>query len=127
MRFLLVLVILASASVAAEPVVVRDVRYGDTPGDATSAHALDVYTPADPGAGPTPVMVYVHGGGWKGGDKARVGSKAEYFTGRGWAFASVNYRLLPAGIRPTSTTWRPRSRGCTTMPPSTASTRTRSS
>jgi acetyl esterase/lipase len=100
MRFLLVLVILASASVAAEPVVVRDVRYGDTPGDATSAHALDVYTPADPGAGPTPVMVYVHGGGWKGGDKARVGSKAEYFTGRGWAFASVNYRLLPAGRHP---------------------------
>ena len=100
MRFLLVLVILASASVAAEPVVVRDVRYGDTPGDATSAHALDVYTPADPGAGPTPVMVYVHGGGWKGGDKARVGSKAEYFTGRGWAFVSVNYRLLPAGRHP---------------------------
>lgn len=100
MRFLLVLVILASASVAAEPVVVRDVHYGDTPADATSAHALDVYTPADRSAGPTPVMVYVHGGGWKGGDKARVGSKVEYFTGRGWAFVSVNYRLLPAGRHP---------------------------
>jgi len=100
MRFLLVLVILASASAAAEPVVVRDVHYGDTAADAISAHALDVYTPADRGAGPTPVMVYVHGGGWKGGDKARVGSKAEYFTGRGWAFVSVNYRLLPAGRHP---------------------------
>lgn len=100
MRFLLVLAILASASVAAEPVVVRDVRYVDTPGDVASAHALDVYAPADPGAGPTPVMVYIHGGGWKGGDKARVGSKAEYFTSRGWAFVSVNYRLLPAGRHP---------------------------
>ena len=59
MRFLLVLVILASASVAAEPVVVRDVHYGDTPADVASAHALDVYTPADRSAGPTPVMVYV--------------------------------------------------------------------
>jgi arylformamidase len=100
MRFLIVLAILASASVAAEPVAVRDVRYVDTPGAPASVHALDVYTPAELCAGPTPVMVYLHGGGWKGGDKARVGSKAEYFTGRGWAFVSVNYRLLPAGRHP---------------------------
>ena len=45
-------------------------------------------------------MVYVHGGGWKRGDKSRVGEKVEFFTGRGWVFVSVNYRLLPEGAHP---------------------------
>jgi arylformamidase len=94
------LVACAGAVAVAEPLVVRDLRYGDAPGVAATAQTLDLFTPAASGSGPTPVMVYVHGGGWKGGDKGRVGRKAEYFTGRGWAFVSVNYRLLPAGRHP---------------------------
>ena len=100
MRFLPFLVMLTGAVAAAEPVVVRDIRYVDGPGVAAATHTLDLYEPAADGRGPKPVMVYVHGGGWKGGDKSRVGRKAEYFTGRGWAFVSVNYRLLPEGRHP---------------------------
>ncbi len=54
---------------------------------------LDVY-PAE-GADAAPVIVYVHGGGWSKGDKSRVGAKAELFTGLGYVFVSLNYRLSP--------------------------------
>lgn len=40
-------------------------------------------------------MIYLHGGGWTGGDKNRVASKADYFTGQGYVFVSMNYRLHP--------------------------------
>jgi acetyl esterase/lipase len=42
-----------------------------------------------------PVMIYVHGGGWRKGDKARVGNKPEFFNSKGWVFVSINYRLIP--------------------------------
>lgn len=49
-------------------------------------------------AKPAPLVVFVHGGGWKRGDKrnATGSSKVEHLTGLGYAFASVNYRLVPA-------------------------------
>lgn len=45
---------------------------------------------------PVPLLVFIHGGGWAIGDKSMsVGDKASHFTGKGWAFATVNYRLVP--------------------------------
>jgi acetyl esterase/lipase len=45
--------------------------------------------------------VYVHGGAWVTGDKrAQIETKVRYFTGEGYAFASVNYRLSPTETRP---------------------------
>ena len=43
-----------------------------------------------------PVILYIHGGGWSQGDKAHdAKTKAEHFAARGYAFASMNYRLVP--------------------------------
>jgi acetyl esterase/lipase len=58
---------------------------------------LDFYRPAGAVAGDgRPIVVYVHGGGWRRGDKAhKIGDKADLFTGAGYLFASVNYRLSP--------------------------------
>lgn len=42
-----------------------------------------------------PLAVYVHGGGWAKGAPELLDSKPAWFTGEGWAFASVGYRLLP--------------------------------
>jgi acetyl esterase/lipase len=45
-----------------------------------------------------PLVFFVHGGGWKRGDK-QMSSKspaAAHFTGQGYAYASTNYRLVPA-------------------------------
>jgi arylformamidase len=56
-------------------------------------HTLDVY--ASPSAKNAPVVFWIHGGGWEGGDKSDVGEKPRFFVGRGFVFVSVNYRLLP--------------------------------
>jgi acetyl esterase/lipase len=69
-----------------------DVAYRDG-----SDVALDPYAPVrDDGCDPIPIVVYLHGGGFVTGDKGnRIDDKVELFTGQGWAFASVNYRLAP--------------------------------
>ena len=89
--------------------VARPITASPTPGDfqkasnITYAHiagvdpnllSLDVYY-TDPTGAKRPVMIYVHGGGWIGGDKAHVGAKPEFFTQAGYVFVSVNYRLSP--------------------------------
>ena len=71
-----------------------DVAYGTN-----ELHKLDVYSPKKK-VSEAPVMIYVHGGGWKKGDKSRVGAKPGYFTDKGWIFVSLNYRLLPDGKHP---------------------------
>jgi arylformamidase len=44
-----------------------------------------------------PMVVFVHGGGWKRGDKRNATGqyKAPHYLSQGYAFASVNYRLVP--------------------------------
>ncbi|MEW6251890.1 MAG: alpha/beta hydrolase fold domain-containing protein [Planctomycetota bacterium] len=51
---------------------------------------LDLYLPA--GAGPFPLVVWIHGGAWLAGDKYPCG-KAGILLDAGFAVASVNYRL----------------------------------
>jgi acetyl esterase/lipase len=74
----------------------RDLRYADDPGVAPNLQSLDLYVPvrAD-GCGATPLVAYVHGGAFVAGDKAnRIADKVQLFTREGWAFASLNYRLV---------------------------------
>lgn len=81
---------------AAEVIRTLDIAYGDH-----EAQRLDIYQPDDSDAAQKrPIMVYVHGGGWRKGDKARVGEKVDFFCGNGWLFVSINYRLLPEGQHP---------------------------
>jgi len=48
---------------------------------------------------PMPVMIWVHGGGWRSGDKDnQLQYKIPFFIDEGWIFVSVNYRLSPAVI-----------------------------
>jgi acetyl esterase/lipase len=54
---------------------------------------LDIYAPD--GAKNLPVMFWIHGGGWQGGDKADVQLKPKVFNERGFVFVSTNYRLWP--------------------------------
>ncbi|MDR6834560.1 MULTISPECIES: alpha/beta hydrolase [unclassified Sphingopyxis] len=58
---------------------------------------LDVWR-AKAAKGPAPLIVYVHGGGWKRGskDNATGRFKPVHYPGQGYAFASINYRLVPA-------------------------------
>lgn len=74
---------------------VLDLTYRSAPGVDPDLGSLDLHLPAfDATCRLAPLVVYVHGGGFQVGDKANaIADKVELFTGHGWAFASVNYRL----------------------------------
>jgi acetyl esterase/lipase len=56
---------------------------------------LDLYMPDE--GGPWPVVVFLHGGGWRDGDKAALEAKniAQLINPLGYVVASLNYRLYP--------------------------------
>ena len=69
----------------------RNVVYGHASGRALT---LDMYLPVDAENGrKRPVIVFLHGGGWKVGDKSEVEDYVSLYTSAGYAVASVNYRL----------------------------------
>ena len=67
---------------------------------ASRAQKLDIYLP-DTGNGPFPVIVSIHGGAFKGGDKAdnQLTPMLEGLR-RGYAVVSINYRLSSEAIFP---------------------------
>lgn len=72
-----------------------DVAYvpGTRPGTKPdSVQTLDLYVPA--GKGPFPLVFWIHGGGWHSGGKLESGiNLALKFLPKGFALASINYRL----------------------------------
>ena len=70
--------------------VKRDIPY---PKNADKLQTLDVYSP--PKAKNLPVVFWIHGGGWQGGDKSEMYMKPQVFNGKGFILVSTNYRLLP--------------------------------
>jgi arylformamidase len=81
----------AASVPGAGPTKIADVAYGPA-----SAQKLDIYAPA--AAKGAPVIVMVHGGAWRTGDKARDGvvtAKVGHFVPRGYVFVSIDYRMLP--------------------------------
>jgi acetyl esterase/lipase len=57
--------------------------------DGGPRRTLDLYVPKS--EAPVPLIIWVHGGGWQGGSKQNP--KAIRFLTRGYAVASINYRL----------------------------------
>jgi acetyl esterase/lipase len=45
-------------------------------------------------AAPTPLLFYIHGGGWQGGDKNRTGFIEKYLAA-GISVVAINYRFIP--------------------------------
>jgi acetyl esterase/lipase len=61
--------------------------------------ALDLYTPA--GTPPFPVVVWIHGGSWVSGVRTIFpGHPALRLRDRGYAVATIDYRLVPEGFFP---------------------------
>ncbi|MEE8348212.1 MAG: alpha/beta hydrolase, partial [Acidobacteriota bacterium] len=80
--------------------VVQDVPYFSGPDADPRFHTLDLYLPE--GESRLPLVLFVHGGAWRGGDKSQQGlvNFVKLFTSRGVGVASVNYRLSPAAQHP---------------------------
>ena len=71
--------------------ILKDVAYGSE-----SEQRMDVYLPVY--AKSAPMILMVHGGAWRYGDKAAssvVQNKIPRWVSRGFVFVSVNYRMLP--------------------------------
>lgn len=73
-----------------------DVKYGDE----SPAQTMDIFLP-DEGEGPFPLFIHIHGGGFAVGDK-RDGHVKKLLDAikKGYAFASINYRLSDEAIFP---------------------------
>jgi arylformamidase len=81
---------------------VLNIPYASLPGVDPNLLSLDIYrppsSPTDAQQTKSPVVVMIHGGGWRTGDKANESQgkqKASFFTGHGFVFVSINYRLSP--------------------------------
>jgi len=87
----------------AELKVVKDIEYANVDGVSLK---LDLYLPpanaaAQPSGRKPPLLVWIHGGGWRYGDKADF--PLRWLVQKGYAGASINYRLsdvalFPAGV-----------------------------
>jgi acetyl esterase/lipase len=53
---------------------------------------LDLYLPKA-NTGPRPAVVYIHGGGWKNGNKAAFSRQAAHMAAKGMVGACIEYRL----------------------------------
>jgi acetyl esterase/lipase len=72
----------------------RDLAYGPH----GERNKLDLYLPKD-AKGPVPLIIWIHGGGWANGSKGR-GGPALALLPKGYAVASINYRLSGQAIFP---------------------------
>lgn len=82
---------LLSQGATAQTLIKRNIAYGSD-----EEQRFDVYAPDQ--ARHAPVILLVHGGGWRWGDKdARrvLENKLAHWLPRGFAIVTVNYRLLP--------------------------------
>jgi acetyl esterase/lipase len=86
----LLVLLVASPLLATEPKVHRDLSYAGTKNE---RQTLDVYAPTE--GKNHPVVVWIHGGGWKAGNKANVQKKPQAFVDKGFVFVSTNYRFVP--------------------------------
>jgi len=69
----------------------KDLSYNPTKTADPVRHKLDLYMPK--GAKDFPVMMFVHGGAWKHGNKDLYGPLGETFAKQGIGTAVINYRL----------------------------------
>ncbi len=72
----------------------RDVEFARVD---TTRLLLDIYLPDD-APPPYPVIVWVHGGGWRAGSKENV--QGIFLTLSGYALVSINYRLSQQSVFP---------------------------
>ncbi len=72
-----------------------DIQY--VPGG-DDAQRLDLYLPEQPSDKPLPLVVWIHGGGWRAGSKQ--GCPFVSYVGKGYIAASVEYRFSQKAVFP---------------------------
>lgn len=89
----LLLLLLTTIVAQAQPTF-KDLSYGPH-----ERNKLDVWQAKS--TTPTPLLIFIHGGGWAGGDKADIPSKLlSYMLSQGVSMTSLNYRYSTQAILP---------------------------
>ena len=84
---------LAKTNSLGEVKIVADVPYYEGKDADAERHRLDLYLPKDKTN--FPVLMFVHGGGYQGGDRKLAEEFGRVFARRGVAVAAISYRLYP--------------------------------
>ena len=95
MRTLLGILVLQAALYAGDYKLTEGFVWASPGGQELKA---DLYLPS--GAGPFPVAVYLHGGGWTGGDRQQLRRQAAHMAEMGVAGLAIDYRLAPQNKYP---------------------------
>ncbi|MCF6403977.1 alpha/beta hydrolase [Chitinophaga filiformis] len=81
------------AGVTPTPLEMLNVHYGDDP-----QQVMDIYLPKNATPETTRIMVFIHGGGWKAGDKsdftAYINNMRSKNADANYAYFNLNYRLV---------------------------------
>lgn len=86
---MLMMALMFAAPGDAAGIRINSYHYGGNP-----RQVLDIYVPK--GARSAPLILFVHGGGWSGGAKGMgQGGQPAHYAARGYAWATLNYRLVP--------------------------------
>jgi acetyl esterase/lipase len=79
-------------------VIERDLVYGDA---GNRPLKLDLIRPKEKGDAPRPAIVFIHGGGWRGGNKeSKVAGLVPFAASGKYVCASIDYRLSGEAIWP---------------------------
>ncbi|EMI15677.1 esterase/lipase-like protein [Rhodopirellula maiorica SM1] len=73
----------------------QNVRYGEH-----ERHVLDVYLAETENNKPAPCMIWIHGGGFRRGDKSEGSMFSSFFTQNGIHYVTLNYRFSQHEIAP---------------------------
>ncbi|RJG10741.1 alpha/beta hydrolase [Massilia cavernae] len=88
---------IASREVPASVEAVRNITYAS---HGQRGLQIDLYLPAERGGKAVPAIVFVHGGGWRSGVRDNFAPMAIRMAERGYAAATVSYRLSPEARYP---------------------------
>jgi acetyl esterase/lipase len=78
--------------------VERNITYTEGKPEDADKHKLDIYRPAEPKN--APVLMFVHGGYWRQGDRAQYTFLGNRFAEAGYVVLIPSYRLMPASPHP---------------------------
>jgi acetyl esterase/lipase len=87
-----------STELAPNVEVRKDIAYADGKPDDAKKHMLDIYMPK--GKTSFPVLIFIHGGSWRSGDRSLYPALANRFAKEGIGVVVPSYRLMPANPHP---------------------------
>jgi acetyl esterase/lipase len=89
---------LPPTDLAASVEVQKDISYVEGKPEDAAKHKLDVYVPK--GKKNVAVLVFVHGGSWRSGDRSNYPALANRFAKEGLMVVVPSYRLMPGSPHP---------------------------